>query len=719
MKKLILSIFFVFAVCFNAFAATKYARAGGGNWNTDATWSTSSGGAADTTACTSADDCLLDANSGNVTIAATAAARSVDCTGYTGTLTHNAGITLSIGDGTAGAGNVALKFVAGMTYTLGNAATSAISFITTSATQQTVTWGGKTAGNVTFNASSNGDWAIVDNMTTGSTATVTLTKGTLHVDGAADNSGLTHSWGTFDSNNSNTRSLNLGASTINISLSGSGRFQLAASTTASSVNLTLTAGTSTIGLNNGTSSNNFGNNTFNIVNVTTNGTFTMGNGTFSTLSITGAASKIEEFQLSGNFTVTGTLVLAGNSAINRLFVTTNSLGSTRVITNSGATMTWSNVGFRYITLGTAFDASAITGGSGDAGGNSGITFTSAATKYWVGNGGNWSDPTNHWATSSGGSPGAGNIPLPQDDVVFDANSFSSGSQTVTSDMPRVGKNINWTGATNSPTLTISTARTVYGSITLISGMTLGAGSGTTFEGRGSFTLTSAGKSWASPTIQMIGGTLTLQDAFTATGTVTLNNGTLDANNFNVTTANFSSSNSNTRVITMGSGTWTLTGTGTVWTISTATNLTLNANTSTILISDTSGSSKILAVSNKSYNNINISNGGSGTVVFSGTNSTFNVFTINAPKTVRFVAGHTFNIASFIATGSSSDNITLNTDSAGSPATLSDSSGENNCFYCSIKDITAAGGANFTAIRSTDVSGNTGWRFRKNYAMTSN
>jgi len=44
--------------------------------------------------------------------------------------------------------------------------------------------------------------------------------------------------------------------------------------------------------------------------------------------------------------------------------------------------------------------------------------------YWVGGAGNWSDATNHWATSSGGSPGAGNVPTSIDAVHFDSNSGS-------------------------------------------------------------------------------------------------------------------------------------------------------------------------------------------------------------------------------------------------------------------------------------------------------
>ena len=55
----------------------------------------------------------------------------------------------------------------------------------------------------------------------------------------------------------------------------------------------------------------------------------------------------------------------------------------------------------------------------------------AATYYWVGNGGSWSDFANHWATTSGGMVYYNQAPTANDDVVFDANSFTVTSQTVT------------------------------------------------------------------------------------------------------------------------------------------------------------------------------------------------------------------------------------------------------------------------------------------------
>ena len=210
--------------------ANKYARAAGGNWSADATWSTTSGGAADTTKPTAADDVFLDANSGAVTIDTTGlVCRSINCTGYTNTLTHTSN-SLTIGDGTAGVSNIALKFVAGMTYNGGGG----YSFVSTSATVQTIDFAGKTTGDVTFNATSGGSWQYTGSHVTTATKTITLTKGTLDINGQ------TCSWGKFSSEGGSTRVLTLGAA--NITLTGSG----VPWTSDNSANLTFNANTSTI-----------------------------------------------------------------------------------------------------------------------------------------------------------------------------------------------------------------------------------------------------------------------------------------------------------------------------------------------------------------------------------------------------------------------------------------------------------------------------------------
>ena len=109
--------------------ASKYFMAGGvdSNWSTDGNWSTTaSSGPANTTKAVNGDAAILDAGSPACVIDTASACTSINCTGYTGTLTFNATLTA--------AGTV--TFAAGMTI-----AGTADLICTTTAT---LTSGGKT-----------------------------------------------------------------------------------------------------------------------------------------------------------------------------------------------------------------------------------------------------------------------------------------------------------------------------------------------------------------------------------------------------------------------------------------------------------------------------------------------------------------------------------------------------------------------------------------------
>jgi gliding motility-associated-like protein len=78
------------------------------------------------------------------------------------------------------------------------------------------------------------------------------------------------------------------------------------------------------------------------------------------------------------------------------------------------------------------------------------------TLYWVGGSGDWFDPI-HWSLTSGGAGGAC-IPTPEDDVFFNANSFTAANQSVF--VTRAAglsygylqncRNMDWTGARFNP-----------------------------------------------------------------------------------------------------------------------------------------------------------------------------------------------------------------------------------------------------------------------------
>lgn len=678
--------------------ATIVAAAGGGNWTTGATWV---GGVAPT----AADTASLTSTSGNVTIDAGAVCRSLLTATFAGTLTHTAGVTLTVGDGTAGLGNVALALDTGMTYAP-SADTCAIDFVSTVITQQIVDFGGKSIGNVTFSGVG-GNWAISSNtIHRAATTVLTLTGGTLHLDGTTESDGYTHTLGSINTGDvQTTRVILFGTATVNLSSTGN------AIISQDIRGLTFTPGTSIINItaaggqiNAGGS--NAGSNAYNynVVNFTGSGTqsivynSSITGKSFATLNRTGTASKTCAFFMDSAITVTGALILAGESVVNRLLVRSGTLATPITITNSGATMTWSNVDFRGITLGTAFDASAITGLSGDCGGNSNITFTTPVEQGWAGvSGGNWSE--NAWTSR---------VPLPQDDLHFFA---FNGGQTVTADMPRLGKSITWASVIGSPTFVMSLTggHTIYGSLTLDSGMTFTTTVTTIFEGRSTFSLSSAGKSFgANITIQMVGGTLTMQDAMSTSGTLTLTHGTFENGGFSTTVAALSSSVSTTRVLTI-SGTLTLTTTSTVWNTSTSTFLTLNMSGSTIAITDTSASSKTFAGGGRVFNNLAITGGGAGAVIITGANTFNQITVVGGTKSITLPGSTTTTLLSGGSLGNSTNVVTF-TASAGS-ATVSKSSGVLSWNYVNLTNIPSSGGATFYAgANSTDGGGNTGWIF---------
>ena len=114
--------------------------------------------------------------------------------------------------------------------------------------------------------------------------------------------------------------------------------------------------------------------------------------------------------------------------------------------------------------------------------------------------------------------------------------------------------------------------------------------------------------------------------------------------------------------------------------------------------------------------------GTGTVVFNDAsktttvtgNTTFNVLQITTPdKVVRFTAGTTQTVASFIATGTAGHNVILSNVTGTSTWALSDTTGTNQVYYCTISYSAAAGGAAwlaYTTDGNVDGGGNTGWIF---------
>lgn len=678
------------------------------NWNTAGNWTDG--------VPTADDNVVLPAGTQDMTINATAVCRSFDASAYDRTITHNAGISLTIGDGTAGASNVALAFNAtsSMTYTLGSVTTSAITFISTSTTAQTVNFNGHKLGNLTFNGVG-GSWQLTGTVSSSATDGAQILS---FLNGTLDTNGQTVHCGKFTSYTTSNRTLTLGTSTINTYRYDSG-WVLGYSGT-----ITFSGASSTIVLNNGGVFTGY-QKTYGTVTFTgtteTQGRITDYGNTIATLNVTGSAAKTPRFLFYGNNTITGTLNIDGNSSINRILVTSDTLGTPRTITLTGATVSGcSNVDFRDITFAGSPDFSGITGGSGDCGGNTGATFTTADDWYWYSAGAgtyNWSDYT-YWytETAGGGSQMASTRTiLPQDNAFLDSSSIN-GTTTIDQDLPRVCKTADFTNVDAVGWHINNISQTFYGGLILVNNVTLTVTNGVEliFGGRSAFNYNSEGKTVSTGlTIAMVGGSLTLlSDLNQSTRYINHSNGTFDADIYNVTAGQYNISGTSLRRTYMGSGTWTLSvsGTATSWNAGTTTNLTFDAEQSSIVFGNSGTGVSDIEGGNLTYNNFTAIAGTGGSITIKGSNA-FNVFTILSPRTLKFTAGTTTTVSSFVATGDAGNLIHIDSTSA-SAATLTDPSGTNTVHYCHIGETgavnAAATGTTWDATDNCQVNSSTGW-----------
>jgi hypothetical protein len=328
-------------------------------------------------------------------------------------------------------------------------------------------WGG-VGPNFTIAANATASYQLADAFSVAGN-TFNLTLGTL------DLNGKTLGCGNCSISGSAVRRLDFNAGTIACT-----NWNLSVTT-----NLTFNMATGTITSGNGGQFDG-GGLTYNIVTITAAQSHRLtGANTFASLTLTTTAVKTASTPLGANQVVTGTLTIAGNSVTNRAFITSDIVGTQRTITAAIVSIT--NADFQDIV---GAGAGVWAGTSvGDALGNSGITFTPSATQF-AKSGASflWSDATK-WFLATNGGGGAGRVPLPQDDVVFDASSITAGAVTITMDMPRAARSIDFSGITNSPTLTSGASLNVN----VFGSWTMGAGLGTWNNGASS-TLVMAARS---------------------------------------------------------------------------------------------------------------------------------------------------------------------------------------------------------------------------------
>lgn len=445
---------------------TLYWVGGAGDWNDNTHWSYTSGGPGGACIPFIADTVIFNAasglSSGNiVSTSGNAYCRNISWLSGVGTSTFNqlAGTSFSV------YGSAALTPAVTVNATL--------EFVGSDSTA-TFTANGSTLGtpNVTVNKTGNGRLTFADNWTN-TNALITFARGRLSM------AGRTIYVRAFSSNYNNVRYADITNANIRVSntwaYTGNSNFlQSDGSYLLSDLYL------------------NIANRSYPAIDLSYAGTTdvfsiaqsTVGQLTFTSTSATSVAKILNgntirrlEFKGAGNITganTIDTLILAGSR--NYIFNGTTTLnkylqaqsaactgllemrGNTAgtIQFNPTAVISMANV---YLQNMTATGVPPVPVSGADAGGNTGWNITSAAgaPHYWVGGSGDWNDAS-HWSLSSGGAGGAC-IPTVYDDVYFNANSgFTTASRTVTVNNGNAyARNLNLTGAANSPTINKSSS----------------------------------------------------------------------------------------------------------------------------------------------------------------------------------------------------------------------------------------------------------------------
>lgn len=615
--------------------ANRYWVGGTAAWDSTVgtKWALTSGGAGGQSVPTSADDVFFDAASGvnTVTISTgNTGAKSINCTGFTGTLAGTTAITVS--------GSVTLA--TGMTY-------SHSGTVTFNGTGTLIT-AGKTFSPVIINGA--GITVTLGGALTVAARSITVTQGTL------DTAGFNVTASIITSNNTNTRSIIFGASTL--TLNGATIIDFT-----NSSNLTFNAGTSQITCI-ATSSNFYGGGQtfYNLSwNAASGGTLAItGANTFNNLSIAARTStSITTTIFYADQVVNGTLtVTAGANATIRNLFQSPTFGTTATLTLNAVSAGLADIDFIDIAiLGSAAPISGTRFGNGP--GNTGITFTAGVNKYWNSTANSdWSSIS--WATSAGGAVAINNFPLAQDTCIFTtAAPVNTGGITLDN---------TWLIGSIDMSARIATSSTMTFSFTLTPIIICGnftAGTGVTFStvssgrfifsGRSSHTINTNGRIMTMAiSIEAVSGTYTLLSALSCSSSLAtafyLGSGTFNSSTYNVSlTASPSSlylTGSRPRTLNTGSSTWTISGSTGV-NATDATNLTVAG---TGILSLTSTSSKSFIGGNvQTWPTVN--QGGTGQLTISGSNKFANI-TNTAIGNVRFTGGTTNEFTAFNLNGTS-------------------------------------------------------------------
>lgn len=378
---------------------------------------------------------------------------------------------------------------------------------------------------------------------------------------------------------------------------------------------------------------------------------------FYNLIFTGVNTISASNQISNNLTVQNTLTLSGNNAQNyRLLVASTTIGTPRTITVNGSIVA-SNVDFRDITLaGTANrDLSAISGGSGDCGGNSGITFTPAIDCYIKHTSGtmNFSDATK-WVTTDGGTTQA-RVPLMQDRAWGTANSFT-GAATINMNCPRIGS-IDLSGVNQAVTFSLANSIECYGNYVLGNNITQSGVFYAYLCGRGNYFVNTYNKTLYALSLESPNCLYTNLSNIRTTSYFRVNSGcgttgVFDFNGFNLN-SDFAYIPAGITYFRNGIFTFTRIGSYLFW----ADGQIISENSTIILNpAPTTGDLTFIGGS-KSFNKVIFSGSHIGNFVISS-NNTFNELIIEKGRKVQITGGTTQTIKKLTNLGTTADKTTV-------------------------------------------------------------
>ncbi len=692
-----LIILFLISQTSTAYASDRYWVGGTGNWSDTAHWSDSDGGGSGFSVPTSTDNVYFSAgsfsvNGSVVTLDTVASTASINFTGIDQTVTFSSSVnSINIyGSVTLPSTNLTWTFT-GTAYTYLKATTSV-----------SITMG--TTINRGFNRlifdGVGGTWTLQDEM---SAAQIRINNGTLNTNNQTISSGeLRRDGGNF--------TLNLTNSTYN-----AGNGFLLGSTGSG---LTVIPGNSNIYINGDWiegAGKHYNNIYYNRSPSSPMGG-TAGNFSCENFYINPLGEKTT-LNISTNITVNNYLTINGlNNTSGRIILHSSSIGTQRTITVDPAKVIASNVDFRDVKFQNPIDLSGIIGGSGDAGGNTGITFTTAQPQYFKHTSGavNWSDSTK-WFSDFSPRTTIGRVPLPQDDVYFDANSFT-GTSTLTVNVPRIGRSLDMSGVDDTVTMTLANAIESYGSYILGDNVISGGVYAKTLLGVGNFNINTFNKNIISYLTILRGNYTALSDIILVGEAQNqlsiLNNASFNLNGYNLSAILVNISSSGT--LNLGSGTTTIISNNPAWSayIYIASSTTLIASNSTIILNTnlnpTNDNPRIDAV-NKTL----------GKVILAGNTTKAQLITqscsiselvINAGKTLNITAGKIVNIGKLTANGTSLNPITIGSITGATHTLNFTGTGSAVGDYLNISYSTATPVNKWYASHSTNSGNNSGWVF---------